>query len=276
MRLLRRIATRKGREAEGVVLVEGPRVIETALAHEAELLFAMHSASSTSSASLAEILARLKARGIEIVDVSPDQLREFAQTDTPQGILAIAREPKVGLHSPEASRGERVLLLDRIQDPGNVGTLVRAAAALTVDRVFILDGTADPWSAKAVRACTGLAFHLPLHVMSWDEAMQWVSQAGLPLLVAHGPGEDVRSWLARSEARGAEAISLDGEPWPMPSGNGWALLIGNEGEGPRQEAFDRADALLSIPLAEGVESLNAAMAGAILLWALGPGRARTE
>jgi TrmH family RNA methyltransferase len=94
--------------------------------------------------------------------------------------------------------------------------------------------------------------------LSWDDAAEWVSKAALPLLVAHGPGEDVRSWLARSEQ----------------AGNGWALLVGNEGEGPRQEAFTRADALLSIPLVEGVESLNAAMAGAILLWALGPGRVR--
>jgi TrmH family RNA methyltransferase len=240
-------------------------VIETALGHGADLLFVLWSGLTESPSGL---LPLLSVRGIEIVEVSPDEFAEFAQTETPQGVLALAREPRVGLPSPEDSKGERVLLLDRVQDPGNVGTLIRAAAALDVDRVIVLDGTADPWGAKALRASSGLAFRLPIHALGWAEAADWITRASLPLLVAHGPGEDVRMWLARRSEGEVESA-------PVGPVTGWVLLIGNEGDGPRQEAFERADALLSIPLREGVESLNAAMAGAILLWSLGPGRART-
>lgn len=254
VRILRRIATRKGREAEAVVLLEGPRVVEAALEHGAEILFALH----TESSDFSSLLRALSDRGIESIPISSEQFGEFARTETPQGILAIAKEPRRPIPPPERSGSESVLLLDGIQDPGNVGTLIRAATALGVDRIFLLDGTADPWSAKALRASAGLTFRTPLHLLLWEKASSWVRAAGLPLLVAHGPGEDVRSWLARS-----------GE------GGGWSLLIGNEGDGPRPEALEEADALLSIPLPEGVESLNAAMAGAILLWALGPGRARS-
>jgi len=258
VRLLRRIATRKGREAEGIVLLEGPRLIETALLHGADLLFVLTATGGALQGALqVDLLSRIESRGIEVIEIPPEQLEEFAQTETPQGILALAREPRHILPPPEAARGEHVLVLDRIQDPGNVGTLVRAAAALGVARVILLDGTADPWSAKALRASTGSAFHLPLHRIGWDEAWKWMSEARLPLLVAHGPGEDVRGRIGRT---GDEDC--------------WALLVGNEGEGPRQAALDNAAGLVAIPLREGVESLNAAMAGAILLWALGPGRAR--
>lgn len=265
VRLLRRIMTRKGREAEGVVLLEGPRTIEAAHQDGAQVLFVLHCSQSADPVALLEILTR---NGVEVIEITEGELAEFSQTEAPQGVLALAREPVRELPDPSGAGGEKVLLLDRIQDPGNVGTLVRAAAALGVERILLLDGTADAWGAKAVRASTGSVFSLPLHRVRWDEADAWLQGAGLPLLVAHGPGKDVRRWLAEDAKEG-------GEGGVVPS-SGWALLIGNEGEGPRPEAFASAASLLSIPLESGVESLNAALAGAILLWALGPGRARIE
>jgi TrmH family RNA methyltransferase len=251
-RLLRRISTRKGREAEGVVLLEGPRVVETALHHGAEILFGACEAGARSGR-VGRALDRLTDRGADVVEVAAADFAELAQTETPQGLLAVAREPRV--EGPPAPLGNRVLVLDRIQDPGNVGTLVRAAAGLGVERVLALDGTADPWGAKAVRASAGLVFQLPPLALKWDEAREWIQGSGVPLVIADAHGEDVRAWLARS-----------------PQTAGFALALGNEAAGHRPEVVGAAAAKLAVPLASGVESLNVGAAGAVLLWALGPGR----
>lgn len=252
-RLLRRIATRRGREKEGIVLVEGPRALATALAAGAEFDFVM----LLEGAPLPEGLASLLVpRGVDVVELSPAELREHSRTESPQGVAAVAREPRVPLPAPEKATGSTCLVLDGVQDPGNAGTLIRAAAAFGTGRVLALDGTVDVWNPKAVRASAGTAFHLPVHRLPWEEAVAWLDAAGIPLLVGDAGGRDVRAWSDRA---------------PEPSG--WALLVGNEAAGPRAAAAARASASLAIPLASGVDSLNVAMAGTVLLWALGPGRA---
>jgi RNA methyltransferase, TrmH family len=256
-RLLRRIGTRRGREAEGAVLLEGPRVLTTALELGAEFLFVLLEAGGVPDPTTG-LTERLERSGVPVTILPPEVFREWAETDAPQGILGVAREPRTALPSPAASRSLRVLLLDRIQDPGNVGTLIRSAVAMEVDLVIALDGTADPWGSKAVRASAGLVFGIPVHTLPWPLAAAWLSESGLPLLVADGGGEDVRAWLAGGT---------------IPTGAGWALLVGNEGSGPRPEAETSAHERLAIPLPETVESLNVSTAGALLLWALGPGRA---
>ena len=263
-RLLRRISTRRGREAERVVLLEGPRVLTTAVQNGAEILFVVREGGVRDSPSLphAELFSKFET---EVVGVPPGGLKEFAATDN-QGVLAVAREPRTELTTPQPIAGSPAspctLVLDGVQDPGNAGTLVRAAAALGVGRVFGLDGTVDLWSAKAVRASAGLVFHLPIHTLDWGRAQAWLEAAELPLLVAHPQGQDVREWL---RADGAEDVR-------DRHSSGWALLVGNETAGPRREALEAAAAQLSIPVPPGVDSLNVAMAGAILLWTLGPAR----
>lgn len=264
-RLLRRISTRRGREAEGVVLLEGPRVLATAWEQGAELLFAVVQAGPRDPAarSLAD---RIAGAGVDLHEVAAEAFGGLATTENPQGILAVAREPVSPLDLP--SGGASALVLDGIQDPGNVGTLVRTAAALAVDRVLALDGTADAWGAKAVRASAGLVFRIPPSRVTWERARRWLEEARVPLIVADPRGTDLRMWLRAREARNTSARS--------DVASRWALLLGNEGAGPRREALDAASARLAIPLPAGVESMNVAMAGAILLWALGPGREETS
>jgi len=255
-RLLRRVTTRRGREAEGVVLLEGPHVLESALDWGAVPTFVLLGTESSSD-SIDPLKLRLLEAGVEVIPVSTELLEAFAQTDSPQGILGVATEPRAVLPPAGSGSGQRCLVLDGVQDPGNVGTLVRAAAALGADRVVALDGTADPWSAKAVRAAAGLSFAIPIHLLEWEETATWLDLEGLPHLVADRSGQDVRGWL-----RGA----------PTGPGAGWALVVGNEGKGPRADVLARATARLAIPLQGGVDSLNVSTAGAILLWALGAGR----
>jgi RNA methyltransferase, TrmH family len=250
-RLILRLRDRRGRAREGLVLLEGPRTVATARAAGARFRFGLLEADGRAE----EVGRSLEGDGVPVVHVERGEIETLADTESPQGILAVAEEPRPVL--PAVSEGadhvlsERLLLLDAIQDPGNVGTLVRAAAAFGLDRVIALHGTADPWNPKAVRAAVGISFRIPVHRMREEEAYSWLGSAGLPLLVAEPRGTDVRA-----------------SPPRFSSAGGFALLVGNEGAGPRPAALERADALVALRLAPGVESLNAAVAGSILMWAM--------
>jgi RNA methyltransferase, TrmH family len=265
-RAIQRLRDRKGRVREGRVLVEGPRTLETALAGGAHFRYAVLAADASSDAvALAE---RLAATGVDVVRVSPEAFLGLCDTETPQGILGVADEPvhelsgEGGLPGPGGAgmagapgapeARERVLVLDAVQDPGNAGTLVRSAAAFGASRVIALDGAVDLWNPKAVRASAGHAFSLPLHRLTAAQALEWVRGRGLTLLVADAAGTSVRE----SDAPGASA------------GPGFALVIGNEGAGPRPELLTAADHVVALPVAPGVDSLNAAIAGTVLLWHL--------
>lgn len=256
---------------EGAVLLEGPRAIETAVWHGAELALVVTETGVPFPPDLEAILTgeRIRARRAE---VPKRGLSALAQTEHPQGILAVAREPSAEWPPAAAGRlsGGGLLVLDRVRDPGNAGALVRAAAALEVERVIALDGTVDLWGAKAVRAAAGLSFALPLHQATWRELDGWLASRGVELIVADPGGRDVRGF---EPSPGKLADACGGEPaLGDTEGKTWALLVGNEASGPRPEASAAAATRLSVPLPPGVDSLNAALAGAILLWQLGPAR----
>lgn len=244
-RLVRRLHDRKLRKRDGRVLVEGPRAIRTALSGGAELEFLVVEDGDRGR----DALEALQPPSVpEHLVFGSRDLTDLADTESPQGVLCVVREPSSTL--PESAPG-RVLVLDRVQDPGNAGTLVRAAAGLGCGLVVALDGTVDPWNPKAVRSSVGEAFRVRVATVDWASFEVWRAGAGIPLLVADAGGTDVR----RRRNQGP-----------------WALLIGNEARGPRAEAVAAASARIALPLSAGVESFNAAMAGSILMWALGPGR----
>ena len=274
-RLLRRLTDRKGRAREALVLVEGRRAVATALAAGARFRFSLLAYGA--AAADREVARELTEAGVEVLAVEKGELAEFADTESPQDLLGVAEEPAPELPASElptrgedarhrTGRGEVVLVLDAVQDPGNVGTLIRSAVALGADRVLALDGTVDPWNPKVVRSSAGLVFRIPIHRLELASALDWIESRGLALLVADAAGIDVRRWLR-------EAGGQLGEGRP---GSGFALVLGNEGAGPRAQAVERASALVALPLEEGVDSLNVAMAGTLLLWALGPGAGDTS
>ena len=253
----------------GVVLLEGRRAIESAVWHGAEIVLVVVETGSPLPPRLEAILTGACVRAHR-AQVPEGGLTEFAQTERPQGILAVAREPGAEWPPPATGGGSGfgVLILDRVQDPGNAGALVRAAAALQVERVIALDGTADLWGPKAVRAAAGLSFALPLHQAPWREVEGWLASANVELILGDPGGRDVRGFEpspGTPPGAGGEASARQ-----RRAGRRWALLIGNEASGPRPEALAAAATRLSIPLAPGVDSLNAALAGALLLWELGP------
>lgn len=243
--MVARLRIRKTREREGLVLVEGIRGAEDALAGGAQVRFAVVSPRLESLAGGAALRSALLEKGVEIEEESDEALAALADTEHPQGVLMVCVEerPSGAFVAP----GGRYLVLDGIQDPGNVGTLVRASTAFALDGVLVLDGSADPWSAKAVRAAAGMTFRVPVLKARASEALELLQAAGVPLLVADAAGRDV------GDARIV---------------GGWALVVGNEGSGPRAELVDAAAHAVRIPMPGPAESLNAGVAGAILLYAL--------
>ena len=168
-------------------------------------------------------------------------MASISPMETPQGALFLCRLPEKTAFEPKPG----MLLLDGIQDPGNLGTILRTADALDIP-VALLEGCADPYSHKVVRSSMGAVFRTPVVQTTWQDAKAACSRAGIPIAVTalSDKAKDLR----------------DAELGRM------AVVIGSEGRGVRQDVLDSADAELIIPMNPHCESLNAAIAAAIVMW----------
>lgn len=250
-RLIRRLRSRRGRPREELVLVEGIRAAEDALDAGLDVSFAAVSPRLGGSVRGAALERRLRGGGIDLETVEEEELVELSDTEAPQGVILVCAEPAHRLDDLAATSGWGVLVLDAVQDPGNAGTLIRAALAFGLRGAVALDGTVDPWNPKAVRASAGASFRVPVVREAWNTVEAWCRGAGLRILVSDPAGADVAGEEAKEE---------------------WALVVGNEGSGVRREILEAADRVLGIPMKGGAESLNAGVAGAILVYALVRGR----
>ncbi len=248
-RLVERLRNPRLRPREGFFLVEGIRGIREVLRAPGppEVRFALAAPRLLETEAGGELRSRLSQGRFPVVEVSDEEMEALSDTGRSQGALLVVAEPRGSLDALPAVPRPRLLLLDGLQDPGNVGTLVRAAWAFGVDGVLALDGTVDPWNAKVVRASAGALLHLPVVRAPWAEAAAWLAVRKVPLLVADARGEDIRGF--RPECP-------------------WALVVGNEGAGPRRALLSAGARTLAIPMVPGADSLNAGVAGAILLFSL--------
>lgn len=246
-RLVGRLQRRKTREREGLFLVEGIRTAREALVHGADVHFALASPRLRELTDGAAVVDDMEERGVDVDWVEDSVLAGLSDTETPQGLLLVCREPEWTLDQLMESGAGRLLLLDAVQDPGNLGTLVRAAAAFGLPGVVALDGTVDPWNPKSVRASAGALFLTRVVGASWSEVGPRLGRAGVTLLASGAGGEDVAG------------VRVD-EPW--------ALVVGNEGRGVRAGIRSASHRTVAVPMSGPAESLNAGVAGAILLYAL--------
>lgn len=241
-KLWRSLRRRKGREASGLFLAEGPRLLSELLRASIPVERVLVSQGADEDDAIAPLVEAGRARGWIVEDVDESAVRELADTVTPQPVLAIGRIPPwdwpdVGSNS--------ILLLDGVQDPGNLGALMRTGAALGIGGLVCLPGTADPWSPKTVRASAGAGLAVPILRASWDETREQLVARSLPLWAADSRGEPL--------GRGAPA------PSPL------AIALGSETHGLSDGVKRAADRLIAIPIADTIESLNVAAAGAIIL-----------
>lgn len=185
--------------------------------------------------------------GLWRAEAPADLLDSLCDTRTPQGVLFLAKMP--GLSPPERLEGGRWLVLDGLQDPGNVGTIWRTADALGADGLILVNHCADPFSPKTVRATMGACFRLPVYEAEVQALPGLLERSGLPLYAA-ALGEDS---VTVGEARL----------------NRCAVVIGSEGRGVSPELLHLSEKTVKIPMRERCESLNAAVAAAVILWEMG-------
>ena len=247
--LARDLQRRKARERHSLFVAEGIRAVEELLASPLLVVGALASNGASANARLAQLREAMTTRGVELAEVSEREFASASDTETPQGILAIGRIPERALSALTLTDRARVVVLDAIQDPGNVGTILRTAAAFDVAATVATPGTVDLWNAKVVRGAMGALFrHHAVHA-SWSELDTFLRD------------NDVALW-------GADAAGSPLGDVAAPAKLG--IVVGNEGSGLTNDARLRVTHTVSIPTSTTVESLNVAVATGILLYHFRP------
>jgi RNA methyltransferase, TrmH family len=246
VKAIRELHNRKGRQEQQSYLVEGIRLMEEAL--DAGVLPAAVYVNAERLAAAprgAALLARLQSSGPPPQEMSLPAMSAAADTQTPQGILAVLPLPALQLPRQALNEPGLVVILDGMQDPGNLGTILRTAWAAGVGAVITSPGCADVYAPKTVRAGMGAHFRLSvLPAVPWGEMPRVLAGRQVLLAVTQG---------------GTPYSLVD---WRKPT----AVIIGGEARGVGPEARDLATAEVSIPMSAGVESLNAAVAAGVLLF----------
>ncbi len=228
------LTSRKEREATGLFAADGTKLLQEAVRYFPGLHTVI-----LSDGVQAEVPA-----SVRLVRVPGDVMASISPMQSPQGAVFLCRLPEKTAFAAKAP----MLLLDGIQDPGNLGTILRTADALNVP-VALLEGCADPYSHKVVRASMGAVLRTPVIQTSWQEARDALREAGIPI--------------------GVTALSDTAVDIRSVRVSAMALVIGSEGQGVRPEVLQQADKTLIIPMAEHCESLNAAVAASIAMWQMG-------
>ena len=229
---------RSVREQAGEYLGDGVKLLEEAVKWNAPLTTVVVSP-ETEPPALPD--------GVRLVQVPKDVMETISPMKTPQGALFLAKPAPTA--PPERLEGSRYLVLDGVQDPGNVGAIWRSADALGADGLLLVNGCADPYSPKVVRASMGACFRLPLWETTVEELEGLLERSGIPLYATALREDTV-------DVRQADLTRA-------------AVVIGSEGRGVSRALLDRAGQTLKIPMRARCESLNAAGAAVIVLWEMG-------
>lgn len=227
----RLLNSKKERQETGLFVADGTKLLAEAIVHWNGL----------DTVILSDGVQVQLPGNVRVVRVPEDVMQSISPMQSPQGALFVCRLPEKKDFQPKKG----MLLLDGIQDPGNMGTILRTADALDIP-VALLEGCADPFSHKVVRASMGAVFRsIPVQT-TWNEAQQACAAAGIPIGVTalSDKAQDIRDAAIKS----------------------MAVVIGSEGQGVRQEILMQADAQLIIPMNPHCESLNAAVAATIVMW----------
>lgn len=247
LKLATSLQQKKFRDLLGLFLVEGVHLVQETLAAGWPVEFVLVDAVRATDPQLIELLNLLKRNGADIITIPDKIFKKVAETKTPQGIVAVARQQSKTLNEWISDVESPLwLILDAVQDPGNVGTLVRTADAAGAAGVMLTPGCADIYAGKALRASMGSLFHLPVIKVSVAECLAFCLQHRLRLLVADGTA---KKNYAEEDLSGARAV-----------------VFGNEGAGVGAEFKQQAEASIRIPLLGQAESLNVASAAAVILF----------
>ena len=248
VRSVAKLAKREARLTTGLFLLEGPQAVSEALTFRPELVVELF-ATPTALDRYSGIADAAAAAGVDVEFVTEHVLDAMADTVTPQGIVAVCHQFPTSVK--DILRGSKlVAILEEVRDPGNAGTIIRAADAAGADGVILTGRSVDLYNPKVVRASTGSIFHLPVAVgVELEAVIEKARESGLTVLAADVKGEDLLA--ARREG------VLDGPT---------AWLFGNEARGLSAEHFALADRAITVPIYGHAESMNLATAASVCLY----------
>jgi TrmH family RNA methyltransferase len=248
VKLLRSLRDKKVRRAEGLFLAEGLRILTEARDSGRLPEIVAFSPESAKHALAAEIIAATEAAGGDAIETSADILSKMSGKDNPQMLLGAYRQPDVSLARIDRSKADLWIVAQALRDPGNIGTILRTGDAAGAGGLILIDDSADPYSVEAVRASMGAVFTQEIAVTRWAEFLPWLRA---------GEGQLVGTSLK------ATHDYLDAD-YRRPC----FLLIGNEQQGLPADYEAECDLLVKIPMAGRADSLNAAMATAVMAFAV--------
>ena len=240
LKLIRALQGRtKERREAGAFVVDGVRLVEDAVNSNWRFRFALFDETLSERGTLN--VERLTLNGVDVEEVSASLMKSLSETETPQGILAVLELTQL----PISNHLDFVLIPDQIRDPGNLGTLLRTAAAVGVQAVLLPPETTDAFAPKVLRAGMGAHFRLPIHSMTWGEIERFCESASQRIYLADMEGQSC---------------------WEVDLRQPVALVIGGEADGACESARKLAHQKISIPMSGNVESLNAGVAGSVLMF----------
>ncbi|UKS27287.1 RNA methyltransferase [Paenibacillus sp. HWE-109] len=234
---------RRGRDKQGKYLIEGYHLVEEALRAGAMVETIVYSLEKGAPAGWDDLD---QASSVEWVGVSPAVLEKCSDTQTPQGVLAIVARPQLGIDELLAGEHDLVVVLDGVQDPGNLGTIIRSADAVGANAVVLGRGTVDLYNPKTIRSTMGSMYHLPIVEADLGVLLPLARERGVRLVTTSLQAE-----------RSCYDTDLRQPTW---------LILGNEGKGVSPEVAAQSDVQVIIPMQGKAESLNVAMAATVLLF----------
>jgi TrmH family RNA methyltransferase len=241
---IRDLHRRKARERRALTLAEGIRLVEEAVVSGIPIEGAVITPALEASERGHALVAALERRGLVLERLSDEVVEKLADTEHPQGVIAVVRPPSWSINDLNGDSRGAVIVLDGVQDPGNVGAIMRSAHALGATGVIALPGTAELANPKALRGSMGAFFRLPALRLELPEFLAWAEKKKTTVLVADMAGIPIHEFNRTGAV---------------------ALILGNEGAGVRPE-LKMGGTLVAIPLTPGAESLNVAVAAGILLY----------
>jgi TrmH family RNA methyltransferase len=242
-----RLRTRRARKETGLFLVEGFREVRRALDAKIGIEKLWFCPEIYLGGSEGELVDRASVAGAEIVQVAEAPFKKMAYRDRPEGLLAVCRQFDVSLERIEIGNSPLLLVVEGIEKPGNLGTMIRTATAAHADAVIVADQTTDIFNPNVVRASIGTMFAMPIAVCSTDAAIDWLHEQGITI--------------------SASTPDVDLPHWDASFGDRTAVVVGAEQYGLSQEWLAAADLKVRIPMpGDAIDSLNAATAAALLLY----------
>jgi TrmH family RNA methyltransferase len=245
--LARDLKRRKSRDKHRLFVAEGIRAVEELLRSALTIKGVLVAPQIEDSPRGQALAAQIEQRGLERQAVDAREFASAAETDAPQGVMALAEIPNHAFTSLSQDWRGILVVLDGVQDPGNVGTILRTAAALGARATIALPGTVDLWNAKVVRSGMGAHFKHLAFSATWDELDAMRREHDTRIVAADAGGVPVTQ-VTRAERM--------------------ALVVGNEGAGLSTDSRQRADQVVALSISRDIESLNVAVATGILLYAL--------